>query len=171
MANYDKALQQVRDSLGLLETDETVGQIKAAKDDVISRYQPIFAGIGSGAFPEAEFRGFLRFNNNKHWSGLHRQEKSLSFDLGALQKALSKLADKSTDVAGRLDYAVSSVKGMGKGLATAILLILEPDTYGVWNSTSEAGLKAVEMWPKFDRGASLGTRYVQINQNLSDNHS
>jgi len=46
------------------------------------------------------------------------------------------------------------------------LLVVYPDKYGVWNNTSEMGLKAVDLWPRFERGATTGQRYVEVNQVL-----
>lgn len=163
MADYDMALEKVRQNLGLLETVVDVVQIREARDGVIERYQPLFKNAHKEPIPEVELRGFLRFENNKHWSGLHRQEKSLFSDFLLLQKAVGLLANEDLPVDKRLDDAISQVVGMGKALATAILHIIGPDQYGVWNSTSEAGLKSVDLWPKFERGASLGARYVKIN--------
>jgi hypothetical protein len=54
---------------------------------------------------------------------------------------------------------------MGRAVATAILLVMYPEKYGVWNSTSEGGLKAVavDLWPRFERGEGEGSRYVKLN--------
>jgi len=46
------------------------------------------------------------------------------------------------------------------------LLVAHPDRYGVWNSTSEGGLKGLKLWPAFERGESFGSRYAKINELL-----
>jgi hypothetical protein len=56
---------------------------------------------------------------------------------------------------------------MGKNVSTAILMVTQPDQYGVWNNRSEAGMKRLDIWPKFDRGESFGSRYVRVNQILN----
>ncbi|MCB0026747.1 MAG: DUF91 domain-containing protein [Anaerolineales bacterium] len=58
------------------------------------------------------------------------------------------------------------ISGMGRAIGTAILLVAYPDRYGVWNNTSEAGIKRVNLWPEFARGESEGSRYAKINELL-----
>ena len=55
------------------------------------------------------------------------------------------------------------MQSLGKALITAILHIAHPDCYGVYNGTSEAGMYAVGVWPKFERGAAFSERYIEIN--------
>jgi hypothetical protein len=62
---------------------------------------------------------------------------------------------------------IGQVTGMGTAVATAILFVAYPTKYGVWNSTSEGGLKALNLWPHFERGESVGERYVKVNQILN----
>ena len=79
---------------------------------------------------------------------------------------IAPLPNAFTEVVG-----ASVVKGLGKGLASAILLAAYPERYGVWNNTSEAALKQLEIWPEFDRGLTLGERHAAINdlfKRLSD---
>jgi len=52
---------------------------------------------------------------------------------------------------------------LGKGLASAILLVAYPDRCGVWNNASEAALKMLSLWPQFDRGATAGQKYERVN--------
>ena len=63
----------------------------------------------------------------------------------------------------RYDYTIRHVSGMGRAVATAILLVMFPrEIWGV-DTTSEAGIKTLDLWPRFDRGESEGRRYVKIN--------
>ena len=73
------------------------------------------------------------------------------------------LLDESRPIAARYDYALDRVHGMGRAIATAILLVVYPDKYGVWNTTAEAGIKTLELWPAFARGGPEGERYGKIN--------
>ncbi|MBW1668647.1 MAG: DUF1016 family protein [Deltaproteobacteria bacterium] len=83
-----------------------------------------------------------------------------------LRGALAILVDESQPVADRLDRAIEMVSGMGKNVASAILLVAQPERYGVWNNRSEANMRRLGIWPKFDRGESFGSRYVKVNQIL-----
>jgi hypothetical protein len=84
-----------------------------------------------------------------------------------LRKTLAILLDPTKALAKRYDEAVGRIKGFGKALATAILLVTYPQEYGVWNNTSEAALKRRGIWPDFERGSSPGQRYEKINQLLN----
>lgn len=77
------------------------------------------------------------------------------------------LLDENRPIKDRYDYALSHVSGLGRAVATAILLVVYPDKYGVWNTTSEAALKVLDLWPRFERGQSEGKRYVKINDILN----
>jgi len=153
----------LKDYLSKAKGHPTYEKITSAKNEVLTRYKPAFSSEYVKTISEEEFRSFLLFENNKHWSGLYRQSKSLCADMDQLRESLSILVDESQPVADRLDSSVAIVKGMGKALTTAILLIIQPNKYGVWNSTSEGALKMLEVWPKFDRGSSFGQRYEKVN--------
>jgi hypothetical protein len=79
-----------------------------------------------------------------------------------LRRGLSALLAEDQPLARRLDSAIDDIYGMGKNVATAILLVAHPDKYGVWNNRSEARMKRLGVWPDFERGDSFGTRYVKL---------
>jgi hypothetical protein len=133
------------------------------KSEVLDQFQPLFAPDHLPALTESEFRSFLLFKNNRHWSGLHRLGSRICADMAQLRRGLAVLLDEAQPIDKRYDYAIQQIKGMGRAVATAILQVMHPDKYGVWNSTSEGGLKAIELWPDFDRGELEGIRYVKIN--------
>jgi hypothetical protein len=62
---------------------------------------------------------------------------------------------------------VRTVFGLGKAKMSAVLTIAYPDRYGVWNNTSEAGLKAVGLWPDFNHGTGSGEKYETVNRLLN----
>lgn len=86
-------------------------------------------------------------------------------DMDALRAGLLLLADESQPLASRFDEALAKVHGLGKGTATAILLIMFPDKYGVWNGTSQAGLAKLDLLPQRE-GRTDGEYYVEINDIL-----
>ena len=102
--------------------------------------------------------------------GLHRQGNYITADMPQLRKALAILVDESRPIRSRLDQLIAKsspmVPHLGRAVLTGILLVCHPEQYGVWNSTSEAGLKKLEVWPQFERGASFGERYLAVNQVL-----
>lgn len=133
------------------------------KQEVLDRYQPIFAPEHLPELTAEEFRSFLLFSNNQHWSGLHRFWPKITADMPRLREALAVLLDQSRPIAERYDYTLARVRYLGRAIATPILQVVYPDKYGVWNTTSEGGLKAVDLWPRFERGEHEGSRYEKIN--------
>lgn len=164
--NYDHALEFFRDILSQSSSRIEMNEIIKSRDTVLSRYQPIFRHENIQEIGEAEFRSFLYFDNNRHWSGLFRHVTALTSNMSLLQNTLLLLTDPSQPLADRFDKALSQIKGLGKGLATAILLVSSPDKYGVWNNTSEEALRETGVWKEFVGGRTAGQRYEQINKLL-----
>ena len=51
---------------------------------------------------------------------------------------------------------------------TAILLVAHPKKYGVWNNTSDAGMKAARLWDKDWEKKPAGEVYLELNQNYHE---
>ncbi len=165
---YRKAIEHLKAVQARFLDDAEMKNMLASETEVISRYQPLFSPTQIDNLTEPEFRSFLYIENNKHWTGLYRQVSSLTEDFDRLKAALKTLLDENLPLAKRFDDAVGQVKGLGKALATSILLVAYPDRYGVWNHTSEESLKRLGLWPDFERGSTLGQKYEQINRILND---
>ena len=163
-----RAISQLKDTLSRTQKDLELKAIIEARDEVLARYQPVFSLEHLPHLTQEEFSSFLYFENNKHWTGLHRHAGKLTAVMVALRHALAIQLDENRPLTERFTEVVgaSVVKGLGKGLASAILLAAYPERYGVWNNTSEAALKQLEIWPEFDRGLTLGERYAAINDLL-----
>jgi len=165
---YQRAIGELRDVLRRSRSDEpSFQEWMSAKDDVLAQYQPIFNLDYLPKLTKEEFHSFLLFKNNKHWTGLQRLSSKICSNITRLREALTSLLDESEPIEERLTAAVETVPGMGRAVATGVLLVAYPDRYGVWNNTSEGGLKAVELWPTFDRGETLGERYIKVNRVLT----
>jgi len=141
-----------------------------AKDSVLARYQPVFDPENIADLTEEEFKGFLLFRNNQHWGALHRLGGKMTADMGALRNALGVLLDESRPIEDRLDYLVPKgralVPCLGRAVLTAILQVKFPEKYGVWNNPSEAGMRALNVWPEFDSQSSFGLRYKLVNERI-----
>lgn len=164
--NYDLAIEKFRNIMEKPETKQGIKSIIQSRDDVLSRYQLIFNRQNIPDLSEEEFRSFLYFENNRHWSGLYRHVTALTEDMVALRQALLILLDSGRPLANRYNEAVGRVKGFGKALATAILLVSSPNENGVWNNTSEGALRQVGLWQEYVRGKTPGQQYEQLNQLL-----
>ncbi|HDR46814.1 MAG TPA: hypothetical protein ENN94_03835, partial [Geoalkalibacter subterraneus] len=157
---------KLREAVAGLKNTPIYKEIVEPRDAVLARFQPVFSPEHVAEITADEFRSFLLLENNHHWSGLHRQGTRMCADMEKLREALAILADETQSVADRLDRGPEMVSGMGKNVASAILLVTHPDRYGVWNNRSEANMKRLGIWPNFDRGESFGSRYVKVNQIL-----
>ncbi|MCX7428960.1 MAG: hypothetical protein NTW96_25455 [Planctomycetia bacterium] len=169
----ESAIAKLHAALARAEQDQEVKKIIAARDQVLARYQAVFAPDHLPLLTEEEFKGFLLFENNRHWTGLARKGYSLCGDMSRLREALTILLDEGQPIQQRLDRLVPKasprfLRKFGKALITAILHVAHPDKYGVYNGTSEAGMKAVSVLPSFERGASFGERYVEVNRILHE---
>lgn len=161
----DYALGQLRAAKSAMIDDPEVKKILDAQDGVLARYSPAFQRGRIETLEESVLRSFLRFENNQHWSGLHRQVTRVCADMDATRAALTELVNEARPISERMQ-PVTEIKGMGKGIITAILHVAYPAKYGVWNNTSNDGLGKLGLLPNFARGASFGERYEAVNEVL-----
>lgn len=168
--SVDKAVTTLRNTMNKISSNEEIQEIINAKDEVISRYGKLFNPANIKDISVEEFYSFLLPNNNKHWGGLYRAGKQLINVMDDVRSTLLVVLDSKRPLSNRIEYALpkgrAKVSGLGKALLTAIMMVTYPDLYGVWNTTSEAGLKALNLWPDFKRGESTGSKYTKINQVL-----
>lgn len=143
-----------------------VKAIVEARDEVIGRYGKIFSSENAPRVDPDDYRSFLYLQNNKHWSSLYRAGLAAVKDEALLREGLTVLLDESKGIAVRIDEANAKMHKWGKAIITAILTVAYPTKYGVWNSTSEAAMKRLQLWPETRRGDTLGQRYQRVNQVL-----
>lgn len=160
-------IREVKTKATDLLDDVGARRINASRDIVLGKYQPLFSPEHLPKLTRDEFYSFLLFENNLHWSGLNRQGPRVTKSLRELRKALLILADDSQPLGKRLEEATSLVGGMGKGIASAVLLVMFPSNCGVWNNTSQGALIELELWPDFSRGTTFGEKYEHINDLLN----
>lgn len=165
-------IDQLHSILSSVSKDRDLSKMVSKRDEVYSRYQPIFNLDAIDNLTQEEFLGFLLFKNNQHWTGLHRMGPAVTKDMDALRKSIKILIDDNVPITKRFDTLFTrdrpKLKKLGKAIVTSILMISSNGKYGVWNGTSEGALRKLEMWPKFERGTSLGHRYNIINNLLNE---
>lgn len=164
--SYALALEKLREAVVIAQSREVTKKIIDSRDIVFARYQPVFKLENIHQLSEETFRSFLYFENNHHWSGLHRHAGRLTSDMDLLRKTLSILIDPDRPLAERYNESVTGLKGLGKAVASAILLINSPDKYGIWNNMSRAALKFLDIKPEFPHGSHRGQRYEEFNKIL-----
>ncbi|MCY3599024.1 MAG: hypothetical protein OXN85_03490 [Gemmatimonadetes bacterium] len=166
----EPALRQILNRISPSE-DEELSQIVGAKEEVIGRFQPIFSDEHLSELTAGEFKSFLRYENNKHWTGIARYGGRLTEDMDALRSALRILFDESRPLRRRLqelrpDSGTPLVNGLGRATLTPLLLIRFPDRYGVLNSVAEHALKTLDLWPNVGPSAGFADCYISVNNRL-----
>jgi hypothetical protein len=161
----ENAMGRLRAAKSAMLDRKDTCEILEAKDEVLARYSPVFQPDTIDTIDEDVLRSFLYIENNRHWSGLNRQVNRVCGDMPTTRAALAHLVDETRPIADRMQ-PVTDIKGMGKGIITAILHVAYPDKYGVWNNTSHDGLVELGLLPQTPRGASFGERYAAVNEVL-----
>jgi hypothetical protein len=158
-----EAVGELRQALVELKESQTWRQIVEPRDGVFARFQPIFQPAYIPNLTAEEMQPFFYFDNNHHWTSLHRQVNRVCADMPRLREVLLILTDETRTIESRLDDVGGVITGMGKAIITGILIIAFPAKYGVWNGVSENCLLKLGLLPEFERGSSFGSRYARIN--------
>jgi len=163
-SSHKDALGDLRGVLARFKPGHKIyDEIVTPREQVFARYRPIFSSEHVPGLTKDEFTSFLYFENNHHWTGLYRKGLGAAVNIEALRQGLAVLLDESRPIRERFPDALGTVSGLGKAIATAILIVAYPDRYGVWNNTSEAALRQLGLWPTLERGDGIGGRYEKIN--------
>lgn len=167
---YAAAVERLKALRSTQESDPILADLVTARDEVLLRYGRMFARERLDTLTEADFRDFLMFRNNRHWSGLQRMGPDIVCDMDGLRSALRDLLDQNKTAAQRVDAVLpdgrTRVKRLGKAILTPILLISEPDRFAVWNGTSEGAMRELDVWPDLRDARTIGERYERINDLL-----
>jgi len=144
----------------------------ADDQELVAKYGPLFHPSNLNALTREQFKSFLSFKNNKHWAGIHRQGNLITRDMDRLRSALKILLDENEPIVERLDKLFprsqpNYIKGLGRAVATTILITVYPDKYPTYTSRSEAALKKLGLHPEFS-GEGFGERYVKIRGIICD---
>ena len=142
---FDEAITRLRHINASVDQRPELSALINARNAVLARYQPIFSPESLPNLSASDFQSFLLFKNNRHWTGLHRRGPQLCQDMDGLRAGLLGLHETSRPIADRFDAALESVKYLGKGILSAVLHVMYPNLYGVWNRTSEGGLKLLQI--------------------------
>ena len=159
-----------------LEAFHTFGQTPEQKEhekDAQQRsgeYQRLFSPGNIENLQKSDVEGFLDWQGR--WNGLFRQKGRIVSDMKRLKEALAILLNEgSRDIEERLDELIgwnkpNYIKGLDRAVLTAILHLVYPSDYGVYNRTVEDGLNELGRMPRFVRGERFGSRYCRVNETL-----
>jgi hypothetical protein len=148
---------------------------KQAEQEVITEYGELFNPKNIDNLTAEDFKSFLLFKNNRHWSNIFRYGNLVTRDMARLREAIRILVDENQKLEKRLNvlfplnkHKPKYIPGLGKAVATPILLVVYPGKYGVWNEPSQQGLERLNLLPQFSGGASFADKYMMINKVLND---
>jgi len=154
----------------ILEKVKAKAHIEQDAKEVAWKCGPMFTPEGIASLDPEKFKAFLRFKENRHWISINRHSGELTADMARLKQALLILVDESRPISDRIDDARQCVKGLGKAVISAILIVTFPTKYGVYNDVSKAGLTKLGIFPGTSNpewaSLSSGKHYEQVNQIL-----
>jgi hypothetical protein len=140
-----------------------VNQMIRDQKMVLDRFGPVFRDAES--LDEGTFSEFLHFEHNRHWWNLHRDEEQLTRHFEVVRATLIELLDDSRPIGDRID-SIGDLPGFTSDLYTAILLVSDPDTYGVRSRISDSAMHRLGLWPDVTDDASEGEVYEAVNEML-----
>jgi hypothetical protein len=140
-----------------------VNQMIRDQQMVIDRFGPAF--LHPDTLDEGTLTEFLRFEHNRHWWNLHRDEEKLMRNFDVVRTVMVELMDSEVPIGVRID-GIEDLPGFTSDLYTAILLVSHPDEFGVRNRISDAAMRRLGFWPSIEVGASEGETYEAVNEML-----
>lgn len=139
-----------------------------AEGEVVGRFGTAFRPENLDDLTAETVTDFLREKVNHHWYGLERNTPRITADMSALRGGMAVLLDDSAPLAERWDSALPRMHGVGKAIASAMLLVVYPTQYGAWNSVSGAKMAWLGLIPETWTRRSNGRTYQSINTILLD---
>jgi hypothetical protein len=93
-----------------------VYHIVAKRDEVVGRFGPLFRN--PSALSKQDYREFLSFQHNHHWTGLERLGRLAADDMDNLRDALTTLVDETLPLSERFDTASTKLHGVSAGIGS-----------------------------------------------------
>ena len=133
MGLLEDAIKNTKERFSL-ENSEELAQEQA----VIAEYSKVFSPDHIDDLQWGKVHDFLIKSKNNHWDDLQRNSGILEANFDKLKIALKILLDESLPIRERLRETVSArgefkAPGMAEALATAILTVVFPKKYAVYN--------------------------------------
>ncbi len=131
----DKAAKYISEQYLKLKNDNEFKKIIDYESSVLDKWSKIFRVDNIDNLDEKVFE-FFNFNENHHWNGISRSPKNLD----EFKDLLRIILDENEDIKERLEKAKSELKNFDKARITPILMVSNPNKYGVWNKLSQNAL-------------------------------
>jgi hypothetical protein len=123
--------------------------------EVVSKYGTMFNLKNINNLTAENFKSFLNFRNNKHWTGLERQGPEITQDMGKFKQTLRLLLNETIPIDQRIrrirdKNSPEYHKGFGTAYYTAVLLVVYPDKYPVINRIVKEALQKTGLYLDYD---------------------
>lgn len=164
MSTYQDPIKYLRRLHDSGQHNDVVQMIRDQRS-VLEKYGPIFSE--PWGLDHDTFAGFLKFENNRHWWNLHREEAVLLRHFDLVRDVIGELVDPDVPIDERVD-AIGDLPGFSTDLYTAILLVVFPEDLGVRSAISDSAMKRLELFPDLDEDASVGLQYALVNEMLGE---
>lgn len=140
-----------------------VNQMIRDQQTVIDTFGSAF--LSPDTLDEGTLTEFLRFEHNRHWWNLHRDEEKLMRHFDVVRTVLGELMNSEIPIGVRID-GIGDLPGFTTDLYTAILLVAHPDEFGVRSRISDSAMRRLDLWPSIEDDASAGEAYEAVNEML-----
>ncbi|MGC9167204.1 MAG: hypothetical protein ACP5GR_06160, partial [Thermoplasmata archaeon] len=148
--------------------NENIKKIIDNEKPVLEKWSKIFNINNIDNINKDNFEDILKFFDwpeNHHWKRIYRTKNKIKFE--DFKEGLKILLDESKSVGERLNKFKKRVKYMSIAMTTPILLVSNPEKYGVWNNLSENALKKLGLWKEeWRKNRKNYTLYNEINDLL-----
>jgi len=136
---------------------------------VYERFREVFQVKRLDFLQKYDFLDFLQFRTNFSWTGLPRVGNKAVEDMDRLRNALKTLFDENQPIIERINKVVkrsgtAHVRGLGKNISTGLLMIQDPNRYGVMNRKSIEAISVLGV--NFKLRSNLGKSYEIFNELL-----
>lgn len=159
----------ISETIELWKTDPTKSKYEI---EVINKYGNLFNPTRIDKLTAEEYKSFLNFKNNKHWTGLERAGYRLTEDMGKLKNTLRILLDDSMAI----DVRIKNIRDkrspnylpwFGTAYYTPILLVVYPEKYPVVNAIVKNALQKTGLYVDYESNPEW-VSYPKVIDIISD---
>ena len=144
--NFNKAINIIiKTYLTYKNNDDELKDMFENEGNVITKWSKKFNLNNIDNITKNDFN-FFNYTENHHWKNIHRYKNKINLD--DFRNGLKILLNESKDIGERFKEAIGMVKYLKIATASPILLVSNPEKYGIWNNISQAALEKLNLWQK-----------------------
>ena len=150
-------------------------ELQQDKKEVLDKYGKIFTSKNIDKLTSETYKGFLLYENNRHWTYLWRDGGNKSKDMPKLKKTLKILVDENIPIEQRIKQLRDPKKLLlGLATSTAILLVASNLKYPVLNGKVVGALDHLGFISEESKGYEYWDRVVlqqEIVMQIADRYN